>query len=110
MTNEAIENLSAVPDVESQDAGTMIINASDMSKKNLQIQSDLLKRGLITPKDVQLTLHLHPQQLELQLSQHVQTQSIRHFIIMVLEHYLHLEIMHSLMLVEQLHYQQGTTN
>ena len=54
LTNEAIENLSAVPDVESQDAGTMIINASDMSKKNLQIQSDLLKRGLITPKDFKL--------------------------------------------------------
>ena len=54
LTNEALENLSAVPDVESQDAGTMIINASDMSKKNLQIQSDLLKRGLITPKDFKL--------------------------------------------------------
>ena len=54
LTNEAIENLSQVPDVESQDAGTMIINASDMSKKNLQIQADLMKRGLISPKDFKL--------------------------------------------------------
>lgn len=28
-----MENLSAVPDVQSQNAGALIINASDMSKK-----------------------------------------------------------------------------
>jgi hypothetical protein len=53
-TQKAMENLSAVPDVQNQDAGALIINASDMSKKNLQIQYDLLKRGLISPKDFQL--------------------------------------------------------
>ena len=37
-TQKAMENLSAVPDVQNQDAGGLIINASDMSKKNLQIQ------------------------------------------------------------------------
>ena len=54
LTNEAMENLSAVPDVQSQNAGALIINASDMSKKNLQIQYDLMKRGLISTKDFQL--------------------------------------------------------
>tara|TARA_R100000742_G_C4279532_1_gene104356 strand:- start:5930 stop:7828 length:1899 start_codon:yes stop_codon:yes gene_type:complete len=53
-TQKAMENLSAVPDVQNQDAGGLIINASDMSKKNLQIQYDLLKRGLISPKDFKL--------------------------------------------------------
>ena len=53
-TQKAMENLSAVPDVQNQDAGALIINASDMSKKNLQIQYDLLKRGLISPKDFKL--------------------------------------------------------
>ena len=56
LTNEAMENLSAVPDVQSQNAGALIINASDMSKKNLQIQYDLMKRGLISTKDFQLFL------------------------------------------------------
>ena len=54
LTNETIENLSAVPDVVNQDAGGLIVNASDMSKKNLQIQVDLLKRGKISSKDFKL--------------------------------------------------------
>ena len=51
-----MENLSAVPDVQSQNAGALIINASDMSKKNLQIQYNLMKRGEISTKDFQLFL------------------------------------------------------
>ena len=54
LTNETIESLSAVPDVANQDAGGLIVNASDMSKKNLQIQVDLLKRGKISSKDFKL--------------------------------------------------------
>lgn len=57
LTTEAINNLSQVPDVNSAPAGSLIIGASDMSKKNLMIQSDLLKRGLITEKDYQLFLN-----------------------------------------------------
>jgi len=54
MTNKALESLSEVPDVQNQNAGALIINASDMSKKNLQLQYDLFKRGLISAKDLQL--------------------------------------------------------
>ena len=54
MTNKALESLSEVPDVQNQNAGALIINASDMSKHNLQLQYDLFKRGLISAKDLQL--------------------------------------------------------
>ena len=57
LTTEAINNLSQTPDVNSQSASSLIISASDMSKKNLEIQTDLLKRGLITPKDYQLFMN-----------------------------------------------------
>jgi hypothetical protein len=54
LTQQSVENLSKIPDVTNRDANGLIIEASDMSKKNLQIQHDLLKRGLITPKDYKL--------------------------------------------------------
>jgi len=55
-TNTAIEHLSQVSDVKNSTASALLINGSDMSKKNLMIQTDMLKRGLITPKDYMLFL------------------------------------------------------
>ena len=55
-TNTAIEHLSQVLDVKNSTASALLINGSDMSKKNLMIQTDMLKRGLITPKDYMLFL------------------------------------------------------
>ena len=57
LTTKAMENLSQTPDVNNQAASSLIITASDMSKQNLMIQTDLLKRGLITPKDYQLFMN-----------------------------------------------------
>ena len=56
-TTEAIEKLSEVADVSNGSARALLITGSNMSKENLMIQTDLLKRGLITEKDYQLFLN-----------------------------------------------------
>ena len=56
-TTEAIEKLSEVADVNNGSARALLITGSNMSKENLMIQTDLLKRGLITEQDYQLFLN-----------------------------------------------------
>jgi hypothetical protein len=50
-TQDAIEQLSQVPETGTQDAASLLINGSAMSIKSVQEQNDLMKRGLISPKD-----------------------------------------------------------
>ena len=56
-TNETIEKLSEVADVNNGTASALLIRGSNQSKENLMIQTDLLKRGLITPQDYQLFMN-----------------------------------------------------
>ena len=49
LTQQSVENLSKIPDVTNRDANGLIIEASDMSKKNLQIpkmDQNLKKNGI----------------------------------------------------------------
>ena len=55
-TQEAIENLSQVADVKNSDAQSLLLNGAEMSKENLLLQSDMMKKGLITTKDYMLFL------------------------------------------------------
>jgi hypothetical protein len=50
-TQDAIEQLSQVPETGTQDGASLVINGSAMSIKSVQEQNDLMKRGLISPKD-----------------------------------------------------------
>ena len=56
-TTEALEKLSEVADVNNGTASALLIRGSNQSKENLMIQTDLLKRGLITPQEYQLFLN-----------------------------------------------------
>ena len=53
-TQNAIEQLSKVPETGTQDAASLLINGSSMSVKGIQEQNNLLKRGLISPSDYKL--------------------------------------------------------
>jgi len=53
-TQEAMDQLSKVADVNDQDAASLLINGSNMSTEALRVQSNMLKRGLIKPKDFKL--------------------------------------------------------
>ena len=50
-TQDAIEQLSQVPETGTQDAASLLINGSAMSIKSVQEQNNLMQRGLISPKD-----------------------------------------------------------
>ena len=50
-TQDAIEQLSQVPETGTQDGASLVINGSAMSIKSVQEQNNLMKRGLISPKD-----------------------------------------------------------
>jgi len=50
-TQESIEQLSQVPETGTQDAASLLINGSAMSVEAIRTQNNLLKRGLISPKD-----------------------------------------------------------
>ncbi len=56
-TSEALAKLSEVADVNNGTASALLIRGSNQSKENLMIQTDLLKRGLITPQDYQLFMN-----------------------------------------------------
>ena len=53
-TQNSMEQLSKVEDVNNQDAASLLIDGSSMSTESLRVQSNLLKRGLIKPKDFKL--------------------------------------------------------
>ena len=50
-TQDSIEQLSQVPDTGTQDAASLLINGSAMSVEAIRTQNNLMKRGLISPKD-----------------------------------------------------------
>jgi len=50
-TQDSIEQLSQVPDTGTQDAASLLINGSAMSVEAVRTQNNLMKRGLISPKD-----------------------------------------------------------
>jgi hypothetical protein len=50
-TQDAIEQLSKVPETGTQDAASLLINASAMSIKEIQTQNNLMKRGLSSVQD-----------------------------------------------------------
>jgi len=50
-TQDAIEQLSKVPETGTQDAASLLINASAMSVKEIQTQNNLMKRGLTSVQD-----------------------------------------------------------
>ena len=50
-TQESIEQLSQVPETGTQDAASLVINGSAMSVEAVRTQNNLMKRGLISPKD-----------------------------------------------------------
>lgn len=53
-TRQDVEKLSEVQDIGNQDAQSLLIRGSNMSKENLLIQSDLMKRGILKPEDLQI--------------------------------------------------------
>ena len=50
-TQDSIEQLSKVPETGTQDAASLLINGSAMSVEAIRTQNNLMKRGLISPKD-----------------------------------------------------------
>ena len=50
-TQESIEQLSKVPETGTQDGASLIINGSAMAVEAVRVQNNLMKRGLISPKD-----------------------------------------------------------
>ena len=50
-TQESIEQLSQVPETGTQEAASLLINGSAMSVEAVRTQNNLMKRGLISPKD-----------------------------------------------------------
>ena len=50
-TQESIEQLSQVPETGTQEAASLLINATSMSVEAVRTQNNLMKRGLISPKD-----------------------------------------------------------
>ena len=53
-TQNSMEQLSKVEGANNQDAASLLINGSSMSVEALRVQTDMLKRGLIKPKDYKL--------------------------------------------------------
>ena len=53
-TQNSIEQLSKIEGTNNQDAASLLINGSSMSVEALRVQTDMLKRGLIKPKDYKL--------------------------------------------------------
>ena len=56
-TVDAMNKLSEVPDVNNQTLSKMIIDGSDQSKQELQARMDLVRRGIIKPKDYKLFMN-----------------------------------------------------
>ena len=56
-TVDAMNKLSEVPDVNNQTLSKMIIDGSDQSKQELQTRMDLVRRGIIKPKDYKLFMN-----------------------------------------------------
>ena len=53
-TQNSMEQLSKIEGTNNQDAASLLINGSSMSVEALRVQTDMLKRGLIKPKDYKL--------------------------------------------------------
>tara|TARA_R110001592_G_scaffold68361_1_gene209545 strand:- start:11547 stop:13877 length:2331 start_codon:yes stop_codon:yes gene_type:complete len=53
-TQKDIEKLSEVQDIGNQDAMSLLLRASNMTKDSLLVQQDLMRRGLTKPEDFQL--------------------------------------------------------
>tara|TARA_R110000851_G_scaffold12650_11_gene43730 strand:+ start:2470 stop:4578 length:2109 start_codon:yes stop_codon:yes gene_type:complete len=53
-TQNSMEQLSKIEGTNNQDAASLLINGSSMSVEALRVQSNMLKRGLIKPKDYKL--------------------------------------------------------
>jgi len=56
-TVDAMNKLSEVPDVNNQTLSALIINGSEQSKQELQSRMDLVRRGIIKPKDYKLFMN-----------------------------------------------------
>lgn len=56
-TVDAMNKLSEVPDVNNQTLSALIINGSEQSKQELQARMDLVRRGIIKPKDYKLFMN-----------------------------------------------------
>ena len=55
-TNTAMTELSEIADVQSGSMNTLLIDGSDFSKNTLQANMDLVRRGLLDPKDYMLIM------------------------------------------------------
>ena len=55
-TNAAMTELSEIADVQSGSMNTLLIDGSDFSKNTLQANMDLVRRGLLDPKDYMLIM------------------------------------------------------
>tara|TARA_R100001509_G_scaffold66502_1_gene36919 strand:- start:2244 stop:4328 length:2085 start_codon:yes stop_codon:yes gene_type:complete len=55
-TNAAMNELSEIADVQSGSMNTLLIDGSDFSKNTLQANMDLVRRGLLDPKDYMLIM------------------------------------------------------
>jgi len=55
-TNSAMTELSEIADVQSGSMNTLLIDGSDFSKNTLQANMDLVRRGLLDPKDYMLIM------------------------------------------------------
>lgn len=56
-TVDAMNKLNEVPDVNNQTLSALIINGSEQSKRELQARMDLVRRGIIKPKDYKLFMN-----------------------------------------------------
>ena len=55
-TNAAMDKLSEIADLQAPSMNSLIIDGSDFSKNTLQANMDLVKRGLLDPKDYMLIM------------------------------------------------------
>ena len=55
-TNEAMNKLSEIADVQAPSMNSLLIDGSDFSKNTLQANMDLVRRGLLSPKDYMLIM------------------------------------------------------
>ena len=55
-TNSALNELSEIADVQSGSMNSLLIDGSDFSKNTLQTNMDLVRRGILNPKDYMLIM------------------------------------------------------
>jgi len=55
-TNDAMNKLSEIADVQAPSMNSLLIDGSDFSKNTLQANMDLVRRGLLDPKDYMLIM------------------------------------------------------